>query len=111
MTAPTFLELLSEAAGVFNQLASDLTPLTWYVCPDEVRGQVDVDATDEEASQILTAWADRLGLALVDDCLPGAREYAAARSGWRLVVWGVTDTARWAEDTRAASEPVWGWRG
>lgn len=107
MTTPTFLEVLAEAAAAFNQLAPDLPPLGWSVSAYEVRGQVDPDAADDEVAQILTAWADRLGLVLIEDCLPGAREYIGVRSDWHLVVWGVTDRARWAEDTRRAIDACW----
>jgi hypothetical protein len=109
LSVPTFLQLLSQAAGTFNRLAPDLPPLMWSVCANEVRGQVDPDADDIEAGEVLTLWADRLGLVLVDDCLAGAREYAGVRAEWQLVVWGVTDKARWTEDTRRAVEAYGLW--
>jgi hypothetical protein len=108
-SVPTFLQLLDQAAGIFNRLAPDLPPLMWSVSANEVRGQVDADADDIEAGEVLTLWADRLGLALVADCLAGAREYAGVRAEWQIVVWGVTDKARWTEDTRRAVEAYGLW--
>jgi hypothetical protein len=105
----TFLDLIDQATDLFNQLAPDLPPLMWSVNAGEVRGQVDPGADDDEAGQTLTLWADRLGLLLVEDDLPAAREYAAVRGDWRLVVWGVTDQARWAEDSRRAIKELGEW--
>jgi hypothetical protein len=111
MTAPTFLQLLSQAADLFNQLAPDLPPLMWSVYAGEVRGMVDPEADDAEASEILTRWADRLDLVSVPDGLAGAREYTGVRDEWQLIVWGVTDSAQWAEDTRRAVDACSGWHG
>lgn len=108
---PTFLEVQAEAAGAFNQLAPDLPPLTWFIYPNEVRGQVDVEAGDDETGRILTAWADRLDLVPVEEALPGAREYIGVRCEWHFVIWGVTDRARWAEDARRAIDAYWSWEG
>ena len=109
MTAPTFLELLSRTTDAFNQLAPDLPPLYWSVYGTEIRGQVEPGTDDDEARQILAAWAERLDLAPVVDGLPGASEYVGRREEWELAVWGVTDRARWAEDTRRALDACWGW--
>lgn len=102
---PGFRELLDQAGGLFNQLAPDLPALTWSVGPDEVRGQADVAADDQEVAATLTAWSDRLALVLDEDqSVAGMREYTADRAGWRLVVWGVVDHAAWADGCRELIE-------
>lgn len=109
LSVPTFLQLLDQAAGTLNRLAPDLPPLMWSVYLSEVRGQVDPDADDTEAREVLALWADRLGLVPVEDGLAGAREYTGVRAEWQLVVWGVTDRARWIEDTRRAVDASGEW--
>lgn len=114
-TSATLSELLDQAAGDLNRLAPDLPALDWCVSADEVRGQVQPGTDDTEAAAVLEAWAARLGLTFDPTwSLPGMREYWTVHNGWRLVIWGVTDAARWAEETRAATAtygPGWGWTG
>ncbi|HEY3561776.1 MAG TPA: hypothetical protein VGL05_30130 [Kribbella sp.] len=111
--AATLSELLDQAAGDLNRLAPDLPGLDWSVAAGEVRGQVQPGTDDAEAAALLEAWAARLGLAFDPRLsLPGMREYWTLHNGWCLVIWGVTDAARWAEETRAATAtygPGWGW--
>jgi hypothetical protein len=111
MTTPTSTTALTDPADRFNQLAPDLPLLFWTVDDYEVRGMVDPDADNAEASEVLTLWADRLNLTLIENGLAGAREYAGTHGEQKLVVWGVTDRVRWAEDTRRAVEAYWGWPG
>jgi hypothetical protein len=101
MTAPTFLQVLDQAAELFVELGPDLPELTWTIHPGEVRGQADADAGGYVVHRTLIAWADRLGLKLDPDaCLPGMYEYAGTIAGcWRLVVWGITDMPVWQART------------
>jgi hypothetical protein len=101
MTAPTFLQVLDQAADLFAQLGPDLPELTWSIHPGEVRGQADADAGAYEVHRTLVVWANRLGLKLDPEaCLPGMHEYAATIAGcWRLVVWGITDRTVWEART------------
>jgi hypothetical protein len=128
MTAPALPQLLEQYAAappadpwadtipadVFNQLAPDLPPLYWQVYPTggvlplEIRGQVEPGTDDTDAAATLTAWAARLALALdTDSSVPGMREYYDLRDGCLLIVWGVVDQERWADEVRRAQDGRW----